>query len=268
MSAACASLDPSQLTRLSDYVECNTQAASQAGFDAVGSALATGMLGGCLLLFVALIGFRMMLGQTLDARAAVLATARAGLIIALTSSFASYQPLVQAVVLRGPAEIASALLRPSGVEPLTPAQAAKVLQGAAPPSVTAPASNNAPSNATPQGASAGDMRPSTTTTWLVLRLVSGMLLGLGPILMPLALFDTTLGLIEGWVRGLVGLLLGLAAVLVVTSLECDFFKTELARGDRVDFVATAPIFGLAGWVASGAMVGVACSCRFARFRLP
>jgi type IV secretion system protein VirB6 len=225
------------------------------------------VLSGCLLLYVALIGYRMMLGQTHDARAAVLAAARAGLVIALASSWASYQPMVQALVLRGPPEIAAAVLRPSGLEPLTPAQAAKALRDDRPAELVTPAPGppQAPGSA-PRGA--GELRPSTTTAWLALRLIAGILLGLGPLLIPLALFDTTLGLVEGWARGLMGVLLGSAAVLIITTLEFDFFKAEMARDAGADFASTAPVFGLVGWIAPAAMVGVACCFRFARFRLP
>lgn len=267
MTSACDSPDPSLLGRLSDYVECHADAASRAGFEAQGGALTTAVLSGCLLLYVALIGYRMMLGQTHDARAVALAAARAGLVIALASSWASYQPMVQALVLRGPPEIAAAVLGPAGLNPLTPAQAAKALRDDRPAELVTPAPGppQAPGSA-PRGA--GELRPSTTTAWLALRLIAGVLLGLGPLLIPLALFDTTLGLVEGWARSLMGVLLGSAAVLIITTLEYDFFKAEMARDAGADFASTAPVFGLVGWIAPAAMVGVACCFRFARFRLP
>jgi type IV secretion system protein VirB6 len=63
---------------------------------------------------------------------------------------------------------------------------------------------------------------------LAARLTAGLLLAMGPLIIVLALFDATVGLLEGWLRALFGSALGLTGVLVITSFEASFLENALA----------------------------------------
>src|SRR3569623_1491776 len=103
------------------------------------------------------------------------------------------------------------------------------------------------------------------------RIVTGLLLALGPLFVLFLLFDGTRGLFEGWVRGLVGAALGALATAIVLGVELALLEPWLAAilADRradiptpavpVEMMVVPLAFGLtliatlaaAAWVARG-----------------
>ena len=73
------------------------------------------VLTGLLTLFVALLGYRMLFGQTPAVRDGVLALVKIGIVLALATSWTAYRTLIYDVALRGPAELAADIGRPAAL---------------------------------------------------------------------------------------------------------------------------------------------------------
>jgi type IV secretion system protein VirB6 len=255
---ACAPPDSTRFVaeRVADYVDCHAQSLAQDGFATLaGGWIGPALLGGCLTIYVALIGYRLILGAPLGTRDLVLAAARAGVVVALAASWSAFGATAYRLVMDGPAELAAQLL-PDGVTLGSLPQAAQrldqdynslhmVVAGG-----LAAGGNPATAAAAPDRAQTPPSLPPSLTVpadpildraglWLVvtvvgslaaLRLAAGLLLGCGPLFITLGLFNTTLGLLEGWVRGLAGVFVGAAGSLVVTSLEFGFLESQVLAG--------------------------------------
>jgi type IV secretion system protein VirB6 len=260
----CGPPDPTAplAERLAGYLDCHAQSLAHSGFSGAGGGwVAPAFLGGCLTVYVALIGYRLLLGLPFGPRDAVLAVVRAGVVIAVATSWPTYEALVYRVIFDGPAEAASALL-PGDLVVSSPSDAAERLDkdlvtlrtasstGAAATDVASgvgPSQQPPPlgAQAQPTGSSGQPSNPQTdpilvgagaTLTNLTvgglgaIRLAGGLLLSLGPLFVVLALFDVALGLVEGWVRGLLTVFIAALGGMVVVSLELDFIETQLAAG--------------------------------------
>ena len=100
-----------------DYVDCQAQAIGSGGYQALaapGSTLSL-VLTGLLTLFVAFFGYRMLFGQTPGMRDGVLALVKIGIVMALALGWPAYRTLIYDVALRGPAELAGEIGRPSAL---------------------------------------------------------------------------------------------------------------------------------------------------------
>src|SRR6185503_9979205 len=100
-----------------DYVDCQAQAIGAGGFQALaapGSTLSL-VLSGLLTLFVALFGYRMLLGDTPGLRDGVFSVVKIGIVLALAFSWPAYRTLIYDVALKGPAELAGEVGRPAGL---------------------------------------------------------------------------------------------------------------------------------------------------------
>ena len=106
----CPAFDPAApyLTAMVANGDCRALALGEAGWRALGPGSGFGLaLSGLVAIFVALIGWRMLLGERLGMRDAVLAAVRVGVVLALATSWAAWRPLVYDVVTRGPEELAA-----------------------------------------------------------------------------------------------------------------------------------------------------------------
>lgn len=287
MSLACAAPDPTQaiVERLADYLDCRTQVLGQTGFEGLAHGwLGPAVLGGCLTIYVGLIGFRLLLGRPFGPRDALLAALRVGLVIAFATSWPAYETVVYGLAIDGPAEIAAQALLPSGVTTLSLPEAARrldhdyaVLQ--APANVAAPSTQPAQ-----PGAQGGQLQPpaepqqqqpsppthapdpvstraglaltiSTVGVLAGVRLAAGFLLALGPLIIAIALFDTALGVFEGWMRALVATFVAAVGTTIIAALELDFIESQLTEADQrlsdptvlggAALMATALLFGAA-----------------------
>ena len=273
--AACFAFDGSEpyVGHVLAFVDCHALALGADGWGALGPGSTWGMaLTGLLTIFVALIGYRLLLGGRLGLRDGVWLAARLGIVLALSTQWAAWHVLVFDVVTKGPDELASALLLPSGlggqdqrglaarVQGVTEAidayvhpAVASLTSGAA----TAPGAGgnlgagNAGAGAqmaSPPGlqtlpieaakpvAQAGRMLlVSTLTGLLAVRLTLALLLALGPIFIGFLLFETTWGFFASWARVLVGVALGAVAVPAVLALELAVIEPQvMALGKALD----------------------------------
>jgi type IV secretion system protein VirB6 len=243
--------------RILDFVDCQAQAIGAGGYQALsapGSTLSL-LLTGFLTLFVALIGYRMLFGQTPTVRDGVLALVKIGIVLALATSWSAYRILIYDVAMRGPAELAGDVGRPAAL----PGSAGGLVDRMANADrmfellaiegtgrlIAPPAQPGRPGGMpVPVQGATPEMFPgfdSWALGWsriayltgalgslALVRLLAGLLLALGPFFIAFVLFDGTRGLFEGWLRVLAGAALGAAGLAVVLGVELALLEPWLA----------------------------------------
>jgi type IV secretion system protein VirB6 len=239
-------------------VDCQARALGHTGFSGIdGSALPSELLVACLTLFVALIGLRLLAGESWSIAEATRAALRAGLVIVFSTSWAAYQTVFYNVATQAPAALAGALLSPLGLRAASVEETASGFQSvydavnhgmfsrtsAAPPPVgLVPGSPPGPipgpgagpppppatmlaSDLTPGGPAGLFLMLSSLGGLLGMRLAAGFLLALGPIVIVFSLFEPMVGVFVGWVRALLGVTLAAVSASVVAALELDFLQS-------------------------------------------
>ena len=248
---ACQGLPASSfLGGVLDFVDCQAETIGASGYQALaapGSSLSLA-LAGLLTLFVAFFGYRMLFGETPTVRDGVLALVKIGIVLALATGWPAYRTLIYDVALKGPAELAGEIGRPSGlpgaggglVARLGNADRLLLVYTEFGPGVVA-----APPPAA--GGAVEPPQPAASYTELFLagarilfltgaiaalalvRLVAGLLLALGPFFIAFLLFDGTRGLFEGWLRVLGGAALGALGAGIALGVELALIEPWLAN---------------------------------------
>lgn len=312
MQGACPSLAPDSafVSGVLGYVDCEAQALGLGGWQGMtgaGSANAL-ILTGMLTIFIALVGYRMLLGETPTLREGVVAIVKIGIVLALATSWGAFRTLVYDVAMHGPAELAAQVGGPSGLPGAGGGLIARLqnvdselielntLGTGKPPDadvIAGPTQALSPQQQQQQiqqlqqraqrpkwdPANDAKLLSQARTYYLTgviaafasVRIVTGLLLALGPLFVLFLLFDGTRGLFEGWVRGLVGAALGALSTAIVLGVELALLEPWLAvilaerRVDNptpevpVELLVVTLAFGLtliatlvaAGWVARG-----------------
>lgn len=302
MTVACAAPDADLgvAVRLAGYLDCQARALGENGFQAMaGGPIAAGLLSGLVTIFVALIGYRLILGQIPSLRDGVGWAVRLGIVLTLTTSWPAFQTLFYRVAADSPGELAALLLPASGLpteglddrvqvaydvmrlgsSPLLAPQAAEGGTAQASGQTTA---GTQPQPATP--ASIGQPPLPQTASMLVistegvmggLRIALGFLLAIGPLAALALLFDGTLGLFSGWVRALAGSALALLGATIVTAIDLVVVESELAklqsyaRGGIAEVVDQQALTTIVLLFAVAMLIVVLASFRVAgAFRLP
>ncbi len=259
MSNGCTTLvDDGVIRGVIATVDCQTRAYAEGGYLALtsGSSVFQAALTVLLTIYVALIGYRMLFAQgdtrLSDAPGIAL---RIGMILALVTSWSTFQTLVFDVADRAPAEIAAIASGPLltknegslASRPLEGLQAAYqelTLTAAAYGRVAGP---EAKSYSSPQAAAAEAVGLATGVLFLssagvisASKLTIGVLTAVGPIFIVLALIQATRGLFVGWVRALMAaalttLVTWLLVVLMLHVLD-PWLTTleEQRRGQTMD----------------------------------
>lgn len=252
MNISCTAPDPSvgiALT-LSDYLDCQARALGENGFQALaGGPVGTSLLTGLITIFVALIGYRLILGQAVEVRDGIQWTVRLGFVLALVTGWPAFQTLVYRVAVDGPAEVAGIIL-PAGGLPTDGLdwrvqQAYDTIrlgsnrvadEGGAesasvqPPSGQPPASPAQPLQfQQPMPMTASLLVLGTSGFTGAFKIAIGFLLAVAPIPIMALLFDATLGIFSGWIRALAGMALANLATIAVTSIALTVVETEIAH---------------------------------------
>jgi type IV secretion system protein VirB6 len=202
---------------LMDSVDCHVRVlVSDSYADLVGpGTLFAAIFTGFLTIYVALIGYQLLLGRggLLLSRLPIIGI-KLGLIMALVTSWAAYQTAVFNLVFDGPRELTEALLGSlrraypdlngdlyGGVEGVYAALAHAATAYGAQASVNANILQGGPmlGSGLLWLCSAG-MLISTIGLVLASKIVLGFLLAIGPLFIAFFLFDPTRGLFDGWVR--------------------------------------------------------------------
>lgn len=241
---------------LTSFVDCRVEELAHGGYLALaadGSPVRL-VLTGLVTILVALIGYRMMLGSRVEIRDGVLTAVRLGIVLSLATQWPAYQALVYNVVIKGPAELTTALTAEAETPPEalpdrieTSYQALEALAHPRPsaPLVAAPSSGATVPPAQALAVSVGggltieeQQRLSTGSIVLLVsslgalmsvRIAAGLLLALGPLFAACLLFDGLRGWFEGWVRSLVGAALGSFAATAVLALELAVLEPQLSE---------------------------------------
>jgi type IV secretion system protein VirB6 len=271
VAAVCAA-DPTLgvVARLSVYLDCEGRAIGENGFAAlVGSPTWGALTLSVVTIFIALIGYRMMLGRLPTIGDGVGWAVRLGVVLSFVTGTAAFQAAVYRAAVDTPGELAAAILPAAG---LSGDNLGARLQdaydrlrlgafGNAPLAVPRPAlaspeapaalgaSSGLPSSSVP-GQAAAPLAPAqlsygvfplpqtamlfaVTTAGMGggLHVAAGLLLAVAPLAFFSLLSDATLGLFSGWVRALAGVSLGLVANTVSSALTLAAIDAEAAHID-------------------------------------
>ncbi|WP_432770572.1 MAG: type IV secretion system protein [Sphingopyxis sp.] len=230
-------------------IDCHAQTIGASGYQALSSPLSTISLltTGVLTIFVALFGYRMLVGQTPALRDLVIAIVKIGFVLMLVTSWPAYRTLIYDVVVRAPAELAAAI-GTSAALPGTHSGLAGRLHGIDEQIVEFSRLGSADISALRQNAGSGELPrfdpvkdretiatgrsvylAATLAAFGAVRLVAGVLLAVGPLFLLFLLFQGTIGLFAGWVRGLVWAALGSLATTIGFGVQLALFDSWLAQ---------------------------------------
>jgi type IV secretion system protein VirB6 len=263
MSSLCAA-DPQGagfITSVARFVDCKGDALGSTAYQALGQpgSSLTLVLTGFLTIFVALIGYRLLLGESFTLRTATVSAIKIGAVFALATSWPVYRTLVYDLVTDGPAEIISDIAQPAALPGsdgtllghLDAADGAlsqlSILGAGMPPAALQ--QDIAPPPFTGFNAFAlGGSRILFLITAIAgiagVRAVAALMLALGPFFMAFLLFDSTRSLFEGWVRVLAGAVLSTVGVTIALGLEMSLMEpwlsTVLARRMGGEALPTIP----------------------------
>lgn len=235
-----------------NFIDCQAQTIGEAGYRALaqpGSSTSLALTA-LLTIFVALFGIRLLLGRALDFGEMMIAVIKVGIVLMLASSWSAYRITTYDLVLKSPAELASAVGSPanlpgaaggltarfqgvdnallilidSGTGRLDPATSRQLSSPDAPPLTRAPISDDI---------ALGLGRVIYLTTVIgalgLVRLAAGLLLALAPLFAGFLLFDVTRSLFGGWARTLAALIIAAFAVTLILSVELAALEPMLTQ---------------------------------------
>ncbi len=272
MSPLCAPpASPGLAARLLADVDCQAFGLVERGYAALAepggpvAALVTALL----VLAVALFGIRLLMGHGLRLSETVGLAVRIGIVLAIATSWASWQTLAYDTLARGPTAVAGQLLGSiAATDPLAGLQTTldgleaastgyRSRAGIASPLVGGPAAA-----AMTLQLSGFGLTLSTVGLLVIARLVLAVLLAIAPLMAGFLLFSGTRGVAEGWLRAMVTAALVPMFVLVLLAVELAVLSPLLARllseqaAGRFENATVTPI-GLVVLVFAGAMLGAA-----------
>ena len=259
----CAAFDPlaPYVSAVITFADCRTLSLGEGVYRAMGAGTPFGSaLTGLLTIFVALIGYRMLLGSMLSLRDGVLLALRLGVVLTLATQWPAYKTLVFDVVTGAPGELAAAASGgTSGDLSLTVIAARIDGVSAAIADLVSPATVSVPVPQQPGQTQPQPGQPVPTTqvgaaplagtlpqaaqfplelanTALVVSALGGLLsvsatmalmLALGPLFIASLLFAWTRGLFVAWIRVLLGAMLGTIAVPLVLALDLGIVERQV-----------------------------------------
>jgi len=290
----CQTLPPGAgfVSSLTNYLDCQAQTLGSGAYQALslsGSTFSVALTG-FLTIFIALIGYNLLLGRTLTVREGTLAFVKIGAVLALATSWPAYRTLVYDLVVAGPGQIVSDVGRPTGVigsdgtllarldlSDSALSQLAMLGPGnaLATPGTQVPPPPFGGFDAFALGGSRIVFLLTALASLGALRVVTGLLLALGPFFIAFLLFDSTRSLFEGWVRVLAGAALATIGVSIALGLELALLEPwlsgVLARRMAGEALPTMPteLFVIVTLFSIIVVTALLASARIARaFRLP
>lgn len=224
------------------FLDCQALTIGASGYQALaspGSILWT-LLTGLLTIFVAIFGYRMILGEVPSVREGVLAFVKIGIVLTLATSWPAYRTLVFDVAVRAPAELSANIGRASGlpgseggmVSRLEATDAAMVTLA-----IEGTGLRSANLNTMPplfagfEPFALGGARMlfllGVLGAFGAVRLVAGLLLAIAPVFIAFLLFDATRGLFAGWLRVLLGAALGSLGTAILLGVQLALYEPWL-----------------------------------------
>ena len=291
MAFACGSSAPDAglVGGLLGSVDCNVSSMSEAGYGALAQANSpmAAILTSMLTLYIAFIGYQLLIGRTpLRVGDLTISAFKIGAVLALATSWPTYQQVVFDTLFRGPEQLAGAMLQamqPSGSgltgNPFAGLQAAyDELQASATFLTQHTLSTASPLQGGNAGAAFGLNLAATlmllTSLGAVLaaKIVLGLLLGLGPLFIAMLLFDATRGVFEGWLRAslafaLVPLVAILGLVVELTMIEPDLLRLAGLRAQGLVDLAPANAVFLLVLISTGVSLALSLAVGVISFSL-
>lgn len=294
--ASCPAFDPDgpYVSNVLEWADCRILAFGADGYAALGPSSSYGAAWtGLLTILVALFAYRLLLTGTIALREVVIGMVKIGAVLALAGQWPAYRTVVYDVFTGAPAALTADLLagsqvgvnglaaRADGVNaavadliPPPPQPATPTQEGGTPqPPPPAPGTLSEENQKDIKRASSF-LTVATLGGLLSVRLVSGILLGLGPLFLACLLFDASRGLFMGWLRGLIAAALGSIAVTLIVAMELAIIEPQIvALGDLVanqqdagtlppSIFATGAFFAVLMLVVIAAIAKVSSGLRF------
>lgn len=244
----CPVVPPSAgfISSMTGYIDCQAQVLGSGAWSALaapGSTL-TVVLTGFLTIAIALIGYNLLLGQSLTVRSGTIACLKIGAIFALATSWPAYRTLVYDLVTDGPPQLVAEIGPQAGVVGTdgtlvqrldlvdsAMAQLAILGPGNPPPGVDAqiPPAPFVGFDAFALGGSRILFELTAVAGLGIVRIVTGLMLALGPFFIAFLMFESTRSLFEGWVRVLGGAALAAIGVSIALGLELALIEPWLSN---------------------------------------
>jgi type IV secretion system protein VirB6 len=258
---------------LLNSVDCNVRTVSELGYRAVTApdsqlALALTIM---LTIYVGVFGLRLLLGTApLRIGDLTVTTLKIGLVLAMATSWSTYQHVVFDTLFRGPEQLAASMmgsmqppnsqLRGNPFDGLQTvydqlqASAAFFVRISA--AAASPFSGGAPFAAFSLNLASFMMLFTTLGVILAAKVVLGLLLTLGPVFVAFLLFDSTRGMFEGWLRAALGfafvpLFATLALLVHLTLIEPYLVALAQMRESGVPDLPAATSAFVLTFIASG-----------------
>ncbi|MEG3156044.1 type IV secretion system protein [Sphingomonas sp. RB1R13] len=275
------------------FLDCQAQNLGANGYAALGApgSSASILLITMLTIAIALIGYRIMLGGSLNIRDGVLTFVKIGIVLTLATSWPAYQTLIYDLILKAPAQLAgeigtsTALPGANGglvsrLDGVDRAMQTLAIDGVGTPPVAdvGTVASIAPGpqpgfNDFALGYARLAFLVSTVGAFAIVRLLAGIFLAVGPLFAAFLLFDGTRGLFEGWLRALLGSALAAFAATIVLTVEIAFLEPWLSLllarrasnldilGAPAELLASALVFAIALFVVVGIAIRVVAALR-------
>lgn len=246
MASACPApaVDAPLVRSLLGVTDCHVREFVHAGYGSLFQAGGGGLsdvLTALMTLFVALIGYQLMLGRMeLRIGEVTLLAVKLGGVLIFATQWEHYQALVFGALFDGPAQIATQMLRSVGSDAGGDVfdglqRAFDALSGASSgyaqhaPLQASPLLGGAGFAALALNASASLLLLSSLGVILASKIVLGVLLATGPIFLALLLFETTKGLFEGWLRAALAFAFAPLAVTFLLAVILAMLEPSLAQ---------------------------------------
>jgi type IV secretion system protein VirB6 len=231
---------------MTGYIDCQAQVLGSGAWSALaapGSTLAV-VLTGFLTIFIALIGYNLLLGHSMSVRSGTLAFVKIGAIFALATSWPAYRTLVYDLVTDGPSQLVAeigpnaqiagsdgTLTQRLDLADQAMAQLAILGPGNPPPGTNAqiPPPPFGGFDAFALGGSRILFELTTVGGLGIVRIITGLMLALGPFFIAFLMFESTRSLFEGWVRVLAGAALAAIGVSIALGLELALIEPWLSN---------------------------------------
>jgi type IV secretion system protein VirB6 len=244
----CPAIPPASgfISSMTGYIDCQAQALGSGAWSALaapGSTLSI-VLTGFLTIFIALIGYNLLLGHSMTVRSGTLAFVKIGAIFALATSWPAYRTLVYDLVTDGPSQLVAEIGPQAGIvgsdgtlvqrldlSDQALAQLA-ILGPGNPPANVAAQVPPAPFGGFDSFALGGSriLFELTAVAGLgIVRVIAGLMLALGPFFIAFLMFEGTRSLFEGWVRILAGAALAVIGVSIALGLELALVEPWLSN---------------------------------------
>lgn len=236
------------LAEATAHIDCQAQAIGAYGYGALanpGSGVSLALTG-LLSIFIAIFGYRLMLGEEMNARGVVGDMLKVGIVLTLATSWPAWRTLGYDVTMKAPGELAGAIagasrLPGSGNDLVSRMQAADdaivILtvygtgrtMGGAVRSDTIGDRLEGIAVTDREGLADGRMAylAGVLAPFALVRLGAGFLLALAPLMAGLLLFAGTRDLFFGWLRGLGALALGSAALSMLQGVQLAIIEPWL-----------------------------------------